>query len=398
MSIAWVPGGDGAFVVAHADGNLYVYEKSKDGAGDSSFPVIKDQTHFSVSHARYSKVEEFVFLELNFHCCIVPTVAWKAVASLDTDFFVHSSFPIFKSPIQRLSSCSSDRLGFSFINHDFYTYPTKYAVLSLTPTNCMQSNPIARWHICQGSINGIAFSNEGAYLATVGRDGYLRVFDYSKEQLICGGISYYGALLCCAWSKDAKYILTGGEDDLVQVWSMEDRKVVAWGEGHNSWVSGVAFDSYWSSPNSEGTGENVVYRFGSVGQDTQLLLWDLEMDEIVVPLRRCPPGGSPTFSTGSQSSHWDSVIPVGTLQPAPSMCDVPKLSPVVAHRVHMEPLSGLVFTQESVITVCREGHVKIWMRPGASESQPSNSETISSTSLKEKPLLSSKIGSSTYKQ
>lgn len=36
---------------------------------------------------------------------------------------------------------------------------------------------------------------------------------------------------------DGKYILTGGEDDLVQVWSMEDRKIVAWGEGHNSWVS-----------------------------------------------------------------------------------------------------------------------------------------------------------------
>jgi WD40 repeat protein len=35
---------------------------------------------------------------------------------------------------------------------------------------------------------------------------------------------------------DGKYLLTGGEDDLVQVWSMEDRKVVAWGEGHNSWV------------------------------------------------------------------------------------------------------------------------------------------------------------------
>lgn len=26
--IAWVPGGDGTFVVAHADGNLYVYEKA----------------------------------------------------------------------------------------------------------------------------------------------------------------------------------------------------------------------------------------------------------------------------------------------------------------------------------------------------------------------------------
>ncbi|KAK6290307.1 hypothetical protein POUND7_001848 [Theobroma cacao] len=314
-SIAWVPGGDGAFVVAHADGNMYVYEKNKDGAGDSSFSVIKDQTQFSVAHARYSK-----------------------------------------------------------------------------------SNPIARWHVCQGSINSIAFSFDGSYLATVGRDGYLRVFDYSKEQLVCGGKSYYGALLCCAWSMDGKYILTGGEDDLVQVWSMEDRKVVAWGEGHNSWVSGVAFDSYWSSPNSDGTGETVMYRFGSVGQDTQLLLWDLEMDEIVVPLRRGPPGGSPTYSTGSQSSHWDNVCPLGTLQTAPSIRDVPKISPVVAHRVHTEPLSGLSFTQESVLTVCREGHIKIWMRPGVAESQSINSETVLSTSSKDKTSLSSKVGSSSYKQ
>ena len=67
-------------------------------------------------------------------------------------------------------------------------------------------------------------------------------------------------------SMDGKYILTGGEDDLVQVWSMEERKIVAWGEGHSSWVSGVAFDSHWSTPNTDGTGENIVYRFGSVGQ------------------------------------------------------------------------------------------------------------------------------------
>ncbi|GER28700.1 transducin/WD40 repeat-like superfamily protein [Striga asiatica] len=292
--IAWIPNGDGSFVAAHADGNIYVYEKNKDGSGDPSFPVIKDQTQFSVSHARYSK------------------------------------------------------------------------------------NPVARWHVCQGLINGIAFSADGSYLATVGRDeihrqhlkvykklmnaGYLRVFDYKNEQLLCGGKSYYGALLCCAWSMDGKYILTGGEDDLVQVWSMEERKIVAWGEGHNSWVSGVAFDSYWVSPNSDGIAENVVYRFGSVGQDTQLVLWDLEMDELVVPVRR-PAGGSPTLSAGSQSAHWDAACQAGTLQPAPSMRDVPKLSPVVAHRVHTEPLSGLIFSRDSLLTICREGHIKIWMRP-----------------------------------
>lgn len=133
-------------------------------------------------------------------------------------------------------------------------------------------------------------------------------------------------------------------------------------------------------------------------QDTQLLLWDLVMDEIVVPLRRCPPGGSPTFSSGSQSSHWDNNCPVGTLQPAPSMRDVPKLSPVVAHRVHAEPLSGLIFTNESIVTVCREGHVKIWMRPGHGDSQTINPETVLSTSLKDKPVMSSKVGISSYKQ
>lgn len=119
-------------------------------------------------------------------------------------------------------------------------------------------------------------------------------------------------------------------------------------------------------------------------QDTQLLFWDLEVEEIVVPLRRAP-GGSPTFSTGSQSSHWDSACPVGTLQPAPSMRDVPKLSPVISHRVHTEPLSGVIFTQESVLSVCRDGHIKIWTRPGFSEAQSSNgSDSLLNTTVKEK--------------
>ena len=30
--------------------------QNKEGSSDPSFPVIKDQTHFSVAHARYSKV------------------------------------------------------------------------------------------------------------------------------------------------------------------------------------------------------------------------------------------------------------------------------------------------------------------------------------------------------
>nr|GLL49522.1 WD repeat-containing protein 20-like [Ipomoea trifida] len=141
--------------------------------------------------------------------------------------------------------------------------------LAQPPPLPARTNPVARWHILQGSINSIAFSTDGAYIATVGRDEMSSLYVVEKDIMVL----YYAVLgekvaihSNLMNSMDGKYILTGGEDDLVQVWSMEERKVVAWGEGHNSWVSGVSFDSYWSTPNSDGTGENIVYRFGSVGQ------------------------------------------------------------------------------------------------------------------------------------
>lgn len=34
----------------------------------------------------------------------------------------------------------------------------------------------------------------------------------------------------------------------------------------------MAFDSYWSAPNSDGVVENVVYRFGSVGQVSKTII------------------------------------------------------------------------------------------------------------------------------
>ncbi|GJN13668.1 hypothetical protein PR202_gb00398 [Eleusine coracana subsp. coracana] len=307
-SVAWVPDREGFFVASHSDGNLYVYDKNKDGNTDCTFPAVKDQSQFMISHAKSSKC-----------------------------------------------------------------------------------NPVARWHICQGSINAISFSPDGAYLATVGRDGYLRVFDFPKEQLVFGGRSYYGALLCCTWSSDGKYLLTGGEDDLVQVWSMDDRKIVAWGEGHNSWVSGVAFDSYWSPPSSDGTGEN-VYRFGSVGQMRLLPHY------VIFQVAR------QHFSSGSPSAHWDSAAcpPTGVLQPSPKMRHVPKLSPLVAHRVHVDPLSGLVFTNESIVTICREGLIKIWARPGEGENdQPSNSSefVLGSAVTKDRAVTcSNKTSGSSFKK
>ncbi|KAL0602112.1 WD repeat-containing protein 20 [Plecturocebus cupreus] len=176
-------------------------------------------------------------------------------------------------------------------------------------------NPLLKWTVGEGALNEFAFSPDGKFLACVSQDGFLRVFSFDSVELHGTMKSYFGGLLCVCWSPDGKYIVTGGEDDLVTVWSFIDCRVIARGHGHKSWVSVVAFDPYTTSVEEgdpmefSGSDEDfqdllhfgrdranstqsrlskrnstdsrpvsVTYRFGSVGQDTQLCLWDLTED------------------------------------------------------------------------------------------------------------------------
>ena len=105
-------------------------------------------------------------------------------------------------------------------------------------------NPVYRTSIGSGPINEFTFSPCGGYLALVSQDGWLRVFHYDSMELVASARSYFGGLLCVCWSPDGKYIVIGGEDDLVTVYSFHERRVVVRGQGHKSWVSVVSFDIY----------------------------------------------------------------------------------------------------------------------------------------------------------
>uniref|UniRef100_A0A672JJV9 WD repeat-containing protein 20 n=1 Tax=Salarias fasciatus TaxID=181472 RepID=A0A672JJV9_SALFA len=189
-------------------------------------------------------------------------------------------------------------------------------------------NPLLRWTVGEGALNEFAFSPDGKFLACASQDGFLRVFGFDAAELHGTMKSYFGGLLCVCWSPDGRYIVAGGEDDLVTVWSFLDCRVIARGHGHKSWVSVVAFDHCTTSvedgePPAEFSGSDedfheqihfgagvdransshsrlskrnstdsrpvsVTYRFGSVGQDTQLCLWDLTEDILFphLPLSR----------------------------------------------------------------------------------------------------------------
>ena len=93
--------------------------------------------------------------------------------------------------------------------------------------------------------------------------------------------SYFGALTSVAWSPDGRFISvgiesqleclfvdtfeqTGGQDDLITIYSPWEQRVVARCQGHSSFVSGLAFD--------EMRCDGRTYRFGSVGEDNKLIL------------------------------------------------------------------------------------------------------------------------------
>ena len=105
-------------------------------------------------------------------------------------------------------------------------------------------NPIARCNVNSSNINEFNFSPCGELLALVSQDGFLRIFHFDSMELVGTARSYFGGLLCCSWSPDGRYVVVGGEDDLVTVYSLQEKRVVVRGQGHRSWVSAVTFDRY----------------------------------------------------------------------------------------------------------------------------------------------------------
>ena len=113
--------------------------------------------------------------------------------------------------------------------------------------------------------------------------------------------SYYGGFLCVCWSPDGKYVLTGGQDDLVSIWTLADRQIIARCPGHHSWVTAVAFDPWRCDDRN--------YRFGSVGEDCRLLLWDFNVGMLHRPKAVCHPSSkSSTRSMQRRKLIWRSLI------------------------------------------------------------------------------------------
>ncbi|KAB8293802.1 hypothetical protein EYC80_009285 [Monilinia laxa] len=237
-------------------------------------------------------------------------------------------------------------------------------------------NPVSFWKLSNQPINSFAFSPDNRHLAVVSENGTLRIIDYLKEQLLDIYNSYFGGLTCVCWSPDGKYVLSGGQDDLVSIWSMADSAIIARCTGHTSWVTDVSFDPWRCDDRN--------YRFGSVGEDGKLLLWDFSVGMLHRPkaasvrkrgsissrmptsLQRVETQGTTVTASrfrsnsifsnteGQESTVDHPVEPRAKISILPAVC---------TKTVAEDPICSLGFTEEHIITSDKAGHIRTWNRP-----------------------------------
>ncbi|KAH8548815.1 WD40 repeat-like protein [Umbelopsis sp. PMI_123] len=312
-AIKWLPGSENLFMAAFHDGCCMIFDKEREDI--ASFPLDSSATN--------------------------------GIGSGTT--------LVFNNPLAKPHTSSGfHQVKIEGIHEDLFLKVTKPHV-----RGAHKCNPVSHWSVSKKPIDAFAFSPDFQHVAVVGLDGRLRIIDYIGEKLLDTYQTYYGGLTCVAWSPDGRYILTGGQDDLVTIWAFREQRIVARCQGHSSWVTSVAFDSYRCDEN--------VYRFGSVGEDAKLILWDFSVSALHRPKTqkqsRHRGASVSSFSNPVQSLGSGSYDKPPTLHPVLEKTRVAFLQPVMVQTIHADPCVGLYFREDVVVTTDRRGRVAVWKRP-----------------------------------
>ncbi|KAK2459699.1 hypothetical protein APHAL10511_008344 [Amanita phalloides] len=310
-AVRWLPSSPSLFLVAHADGSIIAYDKDRD---DGTF--VPSNPHHS----------------------------WDPTDSI------------------------------------LVTMPPWHPIMSANHTDKSEKeksakNPVSHWRVSNRKIVDFVFSPDVKYVAAISEDGCLRVIDTMSEQLVDCYASYFGALTCVAWSPDGRFILTGGQDDLLTLFSPWEQRVVARCQGHSSFVSAVAFDELRC--------DGRTYRFGSVGEDNKLILWDFSSGALHRPKTTQASHHrmsiSSTLSLAYKRDRSAAFLPSThnepspRYHPAPSRSDIAIVQPVLVKPIESDLLSDILFLPHSVLTATKTGEVKLWVRPLAPRSRLSKS-------------------------
>ncbi|KAL4077271.1 WD40-repeat-containing domain protein [Scleroderma yunnanense] len=325
-AVRWVPSSSTLFLVSHADGTIVVYDKERDdGVFSPSIPSTPPPT----SNLTRSNLVSPITPEQTF----TPSqpqggIQWDPLTT------IHVTTPPW--------------------------HPESVATGKERQDKGTAKNPVSHWRVSKRGVLDFIFSPDVKYVAAISEDGCLRVIDALAEQLVDCYASYFGALTCVAWSPDGRFILTGGQDDLLTIFSPWEQRVVARCQGHSSFVSAVAFDELRC--------DGRTYRFGSVGEDNKLILWDFSSGALHRPKSQSAHhtrvSMASSISLGARRTAGSVVqLTAPKYHPAPPRNGVSVVQPVLVKQTDSDLLTSLMFLPRALVTATKGGHIRVWVRP-----------------------------------
>ncbi|KAF9446325.1 WD40 repeat-like protein [Macrolepiota fuliginosa MF-IS2] len=333
-AIRWVPSSPTLFLVSHADGTIVVYDKERDDGTFSPQEPTNGPPSLDITGTPISE---------------------EAAAPIQRDWDPTDNIFVTMPPWHPVTTGAGAGINVAGKSDK---------------DSKVVKNPVSHWRISRKGVVDFVFSPDVKYVAAISEDGCLRVIDALAEQLVDCYASYFGALTCVAWSPDGRFILTGGQDDLITIFSPWEQRVVARCQGHSSFVAGVAFDDLRC--------DGRTYRFGSVGEDNKLILWDFSSGALHRPKYQATHhqrmSMSSTISLAFRRDKSASYLPAGLPpglknthslrhHPAPSRNEIAIVQPVLIKSVDCDLLTDIAFLPRSLLTATKSGHIRLWVRP-----------------------------------
>lgn len=194
--------------------------------------------------------------------------------------------------------------------------------------------------LSRGNVTAAALSPDGRLLAVATTDhGMLYIIDVESGHVVGGFRSFFGSFCCCTWSNNGQYVAAGGEDDLIAVWKLGSKHILAHCQGHTSWPTSCIFE--YSS--------DTRLRLISVGQDCRLCIWEINIETE----DQCAVGELSTqqiFVPSVKSNTMNGIMPV------------------FCKKLHIDPLSFVTIVSDKYLVICAyDGTLKVYEKQDREE-------------------------------
>src|SRR5262249_22496174 len=93
----------------------------------------------------------------------------------------------------------------------------------------------------EAGVTDVAFSRDGRHVASVDRDGVVKVWDIRTGREGLRIQAHDKPAACVAFSPDGHSLATGSQDRTIKIWDVDTRQPIRILPGDQDWITSVAF-------------------------------------------------------------------------------------------------------------------------------------------------------------